>query len=152
MMSGKERLDKQLDDLNKSLKLGVNKAPMHGLDKFLVPRGEMAGYDGETCLHIAAEIMQYGIFLQRAQNREMARLKMHESRISSICASEWGMANFPDYMNKESKPYYLAINNIALKTALSDRDTTQSNVDELFQLSNMLYRYAEIYKEMARVK
>lgn len=155
MTNGELKLEKLsndlLDNFNDSLRLYKNTAPTEDINTLLsISTDEMSKYEAEQCLEISNVLMQYSFFLQRAINRESAKLKAVNSEIYRLCSNEWG--SYDKYTPKDIRIKMIAKENQALDPLMKLATRLEMLIEEISGLSYITKQYAENWKEMGKVK
>lgn len=108
-MTGKEQLEQRdalLDEYEKNI--GVSKFQAPGepeeLEVYLnMDRQVMEGMSSEECGYIGARLAQFAFHIQRAQNRELARVSWAKNEIKMCIATELDSVNGYGYEEKYYK-------------------------------------------------
>ena len=97
-----EQRDELLDDYEAKISLPVSKSPgtTEELETYLsMDKTHLEKLSIEDCGHIAYRLMQFAFYIQRSQNRELARVAWAENEVDHVIANS--LNNFKGYGYKE---------------------------------------------------
>lgn len=146
--------DKILDDYEKTLSLPEYAAgcsvPETEINRYLsMSRDEIEKLNPEDCAQIAYRLSQFGFYLQRSLNREIARFNWSEESIKECIADE--INNYKGYGYLEKSLQAIKHNDRATNL-YKIKKYAQQRMDRLSYLANNIKNLSDILLSIQRTK
>jgi len=143
-----EQRDQILDDYEKGIGLPIynNPVPTEELEKYLsMNRDIIERLSADECAIIAIRLLQFGVHIQRAQNREISRVSWAKNELKMTIANE--VNNYEGYGYEQKSAQAIKGNSHASKVN-QIAIYAQQRVDRLNFVSNGLKNLADMLRSI----